>query len=1219
MSKTTKSKTSPEGDASGAVPEAILSRFSAFDILSDGVSAVDKDLNLIYLNRALKSRYGDLAGKKCHETPLGSEEICRFCPIKSGWDFDKGPCVQRVVEEDGSILEVTLTKMLDSATREPYWISVARDITARVKAESRLAVLASSLDQMSEPVCVSDAEGNIMYVNKAYVALTGYDEKSVAGLSITETSKSGTSAGTMQAVMKVAAAKGWIGEMTGLRRDSTRYYTNVEAKPIRDEAGRVIGVVGILLDVTRQKTEKIETEKYTSELEAKMEARTTELAKRVSQLTTINKISRVVTSILDLDELMNDFVKAIAQGFGYKHVSMMMMDKERGDLFFKAGYGWNMDSVPKDMRMKLKEGITGHAAYFGETLVSGDIEADPRYVRKELIGTKSELAVPVTFRGEILGILDVQSELKDAFTRNDVNTIEMLADMLATSITNARVYTESKEREVALSVLDRISKQISYRLEPKVVLDQVARDAAALLKAEKAAVGLVESESSGAFSFVASYKLSKDLLQSKAFLSNTGVSGRALKSLKTEVVNDYLADPDAIDEDAEMFGIRSIISAPLMIEGRGIGVINVYNKLGGRPFTKSDMLFLSSLADHAAIALENANLLSSLNQRVHSQLALLETALTMQRQIDTSSVYDLVADKLRDVVWCDGITFYKLNHEKKTLQPTMSRGPYAKEIMAEEFSIESGITGFVAKTGKAELVNDTLHDPRAAQVAGTPVEEEALMAIPLRGKDKVIGVLTLYRDGKERFSADEFEVAQLFASQASVAVENSELYGTREMLLTDSRRKVEQMAKVLDLTSSVMYMDDLDRLLQRVADTVVQSFGFRRASVRTYDSDRDVFIIRSLCGFPNWVKVGDERVGKEELEDFIDENKIGPTSYYVPFEKQPYGIDAFEFLAHPELANLPRAGPDAWHERDLLMIAIKNRSGQLSGYLLVDEPNDLKVPSREQLEMLEILGGITSIALENAKVYERQVVAANEIALLNDLMTHDINNFNQGIMGYIELLLQDKRLDDNQRKYAERALIQVRNNARLIDNIRKLAKLRTMSDSDFELMDIQKIVAEAMDTVTKAAADRKITIVSALEPNIHYVRANQYLSDLFLNVISNAVKFDTSKRVRVDVLIAEETIAQGSFWVVSVVDRGRGIPDDRKKAVFERFATGMTGIKGFGLGLSIVGAVVEKVGGRIWVEDRIKGDFSKGTVFKIALPKANPPVQKAEDRSRSKA
>jgi PAS domain S-box-containing protein len=1211
MSHPTRPKAAPDGKKRGRISESISERFSAFEALSDGVSAVDSRFTVIYMNGVLKARYGDLTGKKCFETPLGSDEICLMCPIKSDWDFEKSPYLKRIVDPDGSIFEVRISKTADAFTGEPYWISVARDITKSVETESRLAVLAKSIDQMSEPVCVSDAEGAVMYVNRAYEALTGYDEKSVAGLSITETSTPGAPAGTMQTIMKAAATKGWIGEMTGLRKDGTRYYTHVEAKPVKTEVGEVIGVVGILQDVTRQKTEKSEIEKYTSELESKMESRTAELAKRVSQLTTINKISRVVTSLLDLDELINDFVKAIAQGFGYRHVSMLMVDKERGDLYFKAGYGWKMDSVPKDMRMKLKEGIIGHAAYFGETLVSGDVETDPRYVRKELIGTKSELSVPVTFRGEIIGVLDVQSEVKDAFTRNDVSTLEMLADMLATSITNARIYTESKEREVALSVLDRISKQISYRLEPEVVLDQVVRDATVLLKAEKATVGLLD-DSGKSISFVASYRFDKDLLKSKPFSAFLGVTGRALKSLKAEVVNDYLSDPDSVESDAELFGIKSIVSAPLTIEGRGTGVINVYNKLGGNPFTKSDMLFLSSLADHAAIALENSSLLSSLNQRVHSQLALLDIALTMQRQIDSSSVYDIVADKLREVVWCDGITFYRLDREKKTLQAALSKGPYAKEIMAEVFSVDVGITGCVARTGKAERINDALRDPRVVQVAGTPVTEEAVMAIPLVGKDRVIGVLTLYRDGVEGFTSTEFEVAQLFASQASVAVENSELYRTRETLLMDSRRKVEQMAKVLELTSSVMYMDDLGRLLQRVADAVVQSFGFRRASVRTYDVTRDVFVTRGLCGFPNWVKIGEERPGPGELEDLVEKNKIGPATYYVPYEKQPYGIEAFQFLAHPELADKPRASPDSWQERDLLLIAMKNKSGQLSGYLLVDEPNDLKIPSREQLEMLEILAGIASIALDNSRVYERQVGAANEIALLNDLMTHDINNFNQGIMGYIELLLQDKHLDDNQRKYAERALLQVRNNARLIDNIRKLAKIRIMSDSDFEPMDVQKAVAEAIDSVTKATSDRKVTIVSALAPNAHYVMANQFINDLFLNVISNAVKFDVSKRVRVDVTISDETTSQGDYWIVSVVDRGRGIPDDRKSVVFERFATGMTGIKGFGLGLSIVSAVVEKVGGRIWVEDRIKGDSSRGTVFKIALPKASPPASQPD-------
>jgi signal transduction histidine kinase len=113
------------------------------------------------------------------------------------------------------------------------------------------------------------------------------------------------------------------------------------------------------------------------------------------------------------------------------------------------------------------------------------------------------------------------------------------------------------------------------------------------------------------------------------------------------------------------------------------------------------------------------------------------------------------------------------------------------------------------------------------------------------------------------------------------------------------------------------------------------------------------------------------------------------------------------------------------------------------------------------------------------------------------------------------------------------------------------------------------------------------------------------------------VKFDASKRVKVEVTISEEALAAGASWVVSVADRGRGIPDDRKSAVFERFATGMTGIKGFGLGLSIVKSIVDNYGGRIWVEDRVKGDFTKGTVFKIVLPKAHPAPSDAPTSSSS--
>jgi len=518
------------------------SMFAVFDSLADGVIVVAKNGAIEFVNSRMKSTLGDVVGKRCSEV-LGCGKVdgaCPSCPVNVDWDFGKGPNERRVQTADGRTVDLVVTKLFDPKTKRDLFVCVSHDVTQRVEAEDRLGIMTASFDQMSEAMCVADPEGRLIYVNKAYVQLTGYDEKQVSGLSMTDTTNS---SGTMPTIMKAAQTNGWHGEMTGLRRDGTRYYVQVEALPVKSEKGRLLGSVGILHDVSRQKTEKVEYEKYTSELESKMEARTVELARRVSQLTTINKIGRVVTSILDIDELMTELVKSISQGFGYRHVAMIMMDKERGDLFFKAGYGWHMDAVPKDLRIKLKEGIIGHAAYFGETLVSADVESDPRYVRRDLIGTKSELSAPVMFRGEILGVLDIQSDLKDAFTRNDVSVIEMIADMLATALTNARVYTEAKEREAALSVLDRISKQISYRLEPTVVLDQVARDAASLLKADKAMVGLIEPGTE-TLRYVAPYRIDKSKVQGQTFSTKVGISGRSLRYLKAEVVNDYMADPD---------------------------------------------------------------------------------------------------------------------------------------------------------------------------------------------------------------------------------------------------------------------------------------------------------------------------------------------------------------------------------------------------------------------------------------------------------------------------------------------------------------------------------------------------------------------------------------------------------------------------------------------------------------------------------------------------
>ncbi len=1185
---------------------------SAFDSIPDEVCVIRDDQTVVFVNRALKDRVGDIVGSKCFETPLSSPSVCRNCPMKMELDPTSPPHRQQVRSLDDSVKEISTMRVLGEGGETSYFVSVIRDVTEAVDNEAIAEQLRHSFDSMQEGVAVFDTKGRVTYTNTRFDDTMGVERGSVIGRELSDLLQSVRSKEPMDEILSEASKDGWEGEFSVKQRGDKQVHVHCEVRPIKDDHGRTMGLVSTVRDVTKERKEKDEFDRYKSQLEKRMEARTNELARRVSQLTTINKISRVVTSILDPDELMDEFTKSIATGLGYELVVILSLDKDQGELSYKTGYGKKLSAVPRDFRTRLKEGIIGHAAYFSETLVSGDITSDPRYVRGTPEVMRSEVAIPISYHGDLVGIMDVQSSEANAFTKSDVVMLEMLADILATAVANARTYTEAKEREQALSVLDKLSKQISMRLEPRVVMDQVVRDAASLLKAEKALIGTL-GQTRDSVDWVAMYNVDPEMIEKVKSTPEAGVTGRALRALTTEIVNDYASDPDSIDRDADVLEIRSMMSAPLVIEGRSIGVINVYNKMNGSPFTKADGVILSSLADHAAIAMENANLLSSLNQRVRTQLILMDTALTMQRMMDSGSIYETVADKLKEVVNCDSITIYRADHVNKLMFPMVAKGLYSDETMKDIFGMEDSITGHVALTGVAEIVNDTNKDDRTVVIADTPPDDqEALMAVPMVGREKVLGVLALYRAGGRIFLQEDLEVAKLFANQASAAVENYDLYKAEEKLLSETKLKVAQITKVLEISTSVMYMDDLGVVLRRVVGAVVESFGFKRASLGLLGENGASFVVRAVSGFPDWVKTGMEIPIEDVLCSMDDRYKQSPTCYYVPFEKQEFGIERFHFIAHPERIDLPRGDSEAWHERDIIVFSLRDRIGQLIGYLMVDEPNDLKVPTRDRLDVLEILSAMASIAVENSRLYDKQVFAVNEIALLNDLMTHDINNFNQGIMGYLELLLQDQRLSESQKKYADKALVQVRNNARLIDNIRKLAKVRAMSEGEFRVLDLERPISESIEAVAHMFPDRNVSIVSMVEPGKHFVMANDYMKDLFTNIISNAVKFDTSTRIRVEITVSERRSSTGRTWIVSVSDRGRGIPDDRKTTVFERFATGMTGIKGFGLGLSIVQTIVDKFNGTIWVEDRVRGDYTKGSVFVMSFPQAPAPAVKTD-------
>jgi len=232
---------------------------------------------------------------------------------------------------------------------------------------------------------------------------------------------------------------------------------------------------------------------------------------------------------------------------------------------------------------------------------------------------------------------------------------------------------------------------------------------------------------------------------------------------------------------------------------------------------------------------------------------------------------------------------------------------------------------------------------------------------------------------------------------------------------------------------------------------------------------------------------------------------------------------------------------------------------------------------------------------ERKRAEEELKSAKMQAELYLDLMGHDISNMHQVAMGYLELA-RDLPPGDGQAKFVDKSMEVLQRSTKLIDNVRKLQKFR---DGQFQAMDLD-ICRTLLDIQSEYVVVPDKTII--LNLNGHekcFVRANELLYDVFINLVNNAVKHTKeSTEIVVDLDVTEDNSKH--FYRVAVEDNGPGIPDKSKESIFNRMHMGSS--RGMGLGLYIVRTLVTSYGGRVWAEDRVAGDHAKGARFVVMLP-----------------
>ncbi len=321
------------------------------------------------------------------------------------------------------------------------------------------------------------------------------------------------------------------------------------------------------------------------------------------------EISRAVSSTLAMDEVLTLIVKKMVKVMALKGCTIRLVNPRTNTLDLVAGAGLS-DKYLQKGRVELDKSLTD--ALTGRPVAVYDATSDPRMqypqeAKEE--GIASLLAVPMLVKGKIIGVMRlVTSEPRD-FVMDDVEFASAVAEVGGQAILNAQLYeTRLKELEF-LKAIQEVSKAINSTLELQKILSLLVKTATTALDIKAAAVRLLD-EKRQKMELVANYGLSDRYIHKGPVETDKSIA-EAMTG-KPVSIYDVRTDPQAqYPQEAAAEGISSILSVPISLKNNIIGVLRIYTSTC-REFTEDEINFVSTLAEQAALGMENARMFQKL-------------------------------------------------------------------------------------------------------------------------------------------------------------------------------------------------------------------------------------------------------------------------------------------------------------------------------------------------------------------------------------------------------------------------------------------------------------------------------------------------------------------------------------------------------------------------------------------------------------------------------
>jgi PAS domain S-box-containing protein len=442
---------------------------------------------------------------------------------------------------------------------------------------------------LGDSVIVLDAQNRIADLNPAAESLLGRSSVEVVGQPV-DRALLGRLGEAEQCLADTEAQSEIV-----LGEGETRRVYDFRVSPLRGRRGRLEGRVLVLHDVSEDK-------------------RTQEaLRRRAVQLRTAAEVARDAAALRSLEDLLNRAVTMVRERFGFYHAGIFLVEGVGQDAYavLRAATGEpGRRMLDRGHRLKVgEEGVVGHVTGVGEPRVALDVGEDAAFFdNPDLPDTRSEVALPLRARDQIIGALDVQSVEPDAFSQEDVEVLQILADQVAVAISNARLFQQAQES----------------------------------LEAERRAYGELSLEAW------------RELVQTRGDLGQRYDPYKILPAdgrWREEMVR-------AVQETRMVSGQDSssaTVAVPLKVRDRVIGVLDAHKPAGSGDWTEDELILLQALVEQLGVAVESARLYEGTRRRAAQERLISQVTMSMRGSLDVKRVLETTADELYEALGLDKV------------------------------------------------------------------------------------------------------------------------------------------------------------------------------------------------------------------------------------------------------------------------------------------------------------------------------------------------------------------------------------------------------------------------------------------------------------------------------------------------------------------------------------------------------------------------------------